>query len=249
MASEPEIIDTISDAGDKVVLQGFPDVGLVGSITVSYLVEQMGLKQVGYVESDELPPVVPIRGSEVKELIRIYEDKRAIIFVSEIPIPAKLIKPLARVLLEWCKAKGFKKLYCLTGLADPNRIEIEQPKVFIAASRPRLAEELADLLDAEVLSEGFVAGINAELVRQGVRKSFDVGLLLAQSHYNYPDPGAAAQLLLRMPKLIDVSVDVSPLLQSAEMIRMQLRDLMRRTYDTMGDMQKSKELELPPVYR
>lgn len=249
MSAVPEIVDTIGDARGKVVLQGFPDVGLVGSITVSYLVDQLGLKQVGYVESDDLPPVVPIRNSEVKDLIRIYEDRRAIIFVSDIPIPAKMIKPLARALLDWSKSKGVDRLYCLTGLADPNRIEIEEPKVFVAASRLKLAEELADLLDAEVLSEGFVAGINAELVRQGARKGFDVGLLLAQSHYNYPDPGAAAQLLLRMPKLIDASVDVGPLLQSAEMIRMQLRDLMRRTYDTMGDMQKSKDLELPPVYR
>ncbi len=249
MSVRAEIYDRISDAGGKVILQGFPDVGLVGSITVTYLVDQLQLREVGYVDSEALPPITTIRDSEVKELIRIYEGRTFIVFLSEIPVPSNLIRPLATAMIKWAKEKNAGRIYCLTGLAEPNRLEIETPKIFITGSNGKLVDELADRLEAEALQEGFVAGINAELVKQGARMGYDVGVLLAQSHYNYPDPGAAAQLLLKMPKLIDEQVDVNPLLQSAEMVRMQMRDLMRRTSDTMGVMQKSKELELPPVYR
>ncbi|MEM3032378.1 MAG: PAC2 family protein [Nitrososphaerota archaeon] len=249
MVVEVQINDRIEDATGKVVLQGFPDVGLVGSITVSYLVDQLQLKEVGYVDSEALPPIATIRNSEVKELLRIYEGRSAIVFLSEIPVPANMIKPLAAAMIRWARGKGVSRIYCLTGLAEPNRLEIETPKIYVSGSSAKLVEEMADRLEAEVLQEGFVAGINAELMKQGVRNRYDVGVLLVQSHYNYPDPGAAAQLLLKMPRLIGEEVDVNPLLQSAEMVRMQLRDLMRRTSDTMGVMQKSKELELPPVYR
>jgi uncharacterized protein len=249
MSVRAEIYDKVSDARGKVILQGFPDVGLVGSITVTYLVDQLQLREVGYVDSEALPPIATIRNSEAKELIRIYEGKTSIVFLSEIPIPSNLIRPLAREMIGWAKKKNIGRIYCLTGLAEPNRLEIDTPKIFIAGSNSKLVDELVYKLEAEALEEGFVAGINAELVKQGSRMGYDVGVLLAQSHYNYPDPGAAAQILLKMPKLIEEHVDVNPLLQSAEMVRMQLRDLMRRTSDTMGVMQKSKELELPPVYR
>ncbi len=80
-----------------------------------------------------------------------------------------------------------------------------------------------------------------------MRRGLEVLILLAQSHLNYPDPGAAAQLLNKLSRLVNEKIDVKPLLESEEMVRLQLRDLMRRTAEAM--VQKSREMELPPVYR
>jgi len=248
LMSEVEIYDTISDGRGKVLLEGFPDIGLVGAIAVSFLVEKLGLEEVGYIDSELLPPVVAIHNTKVRDLIRIYEGSKVVALFSEIPIPVPLVKSLSKAIIEWAERKQLEHMICLTGLAEPNRLDIDSPRVFVVASNSGFAQYLAEATGAEAMKDGYIAGINAELIKEGARKRRDVGVILAQSHYNYPDPGAAAQLILRLPKLIGEEIDVKPLLESAERIRMQMRDLMRRTAETMGTMQKSKELELPPVY-
>jgi len=239
--------DSLGENVKKPLLIGFPDTGLVGAIAVSYLVEHLRPEEVGYVDSEDLPPIVPIRNGMPKELIRIYEGRGYVTIVSEIPIAPGLVRPFAEALLDWVERKKITDVKCFTGVSEPRRIDIEVPKVFVLATRPEIAEQLAKTIDAELFREGFVTGVHAEILRLGARRHTNVSMLLAQSHLNYPDPGAAAQILTRLPKLIDEHINVQQLLESEEMVRMQLRDLMRRTSEAM--VQKSKEMELPPVYR
>lgn len=243
-----EIIDKTTDASGKVLLLGFPDVGLVGAIAVSYLVDKLKLDEAGYIDAEDLPPIVAIHSASVKELIRIYEGKRIVAVFSEIPIPIPTLRPLAQVLIEWASNKKMDSIISITGLAEPRRLDIDIPKVYAVGSTPEYTDKLVKLVEAEVFKDGYIAGINAELLRGGMRTGSNVGVILAQSHFNYPDPGAAATVIKHLPRIIGEEVDVNPLLESAEAIRIQMRDLMRRTQETMKAMQKSKELELPPVY-
>ncbi|MEM1963865.1 MAG: PAC2 family protein, partial [Candidatus Caldarchaeum sp.] len=55
-----EFVDNVTSTG-KPLLLGFPDTGLAGSIAVSYMVEQLRPEEKGYVDSAELPPIVPVR--------------------------------------------------------------------------------------------------------------------------------------------------------------------------------------------
>ena len=243
-----EVIDNVRDAEGKILLLGFPDVGLVGAIAVSYLVDKLKLSEAGYIDAEDLPPIVAVHGMNVKELIRIYEGRRIVAVFSEIPIPIPTLKPLAQVLVEWVSERRMDGILSITGLAEPKRLDIETPKVYAIGSTQEYTDRLVSLTGAEAFRDGYIAGINAELLREGMRSRKNVGVILAQSHFNYPDPGAAATVIKRLPKILGEEVDVNPLLESAEAIRIQMRDLMRRTQETMGAMQKSKELELPPVY-
>ncbi|MDW8083602.1 MAG: PAC2 family protein [Candidatus Caldarchaeum sp.] len=231
----------------KPLIIGFPDTGLTGAIAVSYLVEQLRLEEKGYIDSEEMPPIVPVRRGRPKELMRIYESNNFVTIVSEIPVPPLQIRDFAESLIDWVSKKKISWVGCLTGVAEPRRLEIEVPKVFVLSSEPEKMGELSAKLDAEIFTEGFVTGVHAEVLRVGMRRGLLVNVFLAQSHLNYPDPGAAAQLLTRLPKLVNEQVDIKPLLESEESIRIQLRDLMRRTSEAM--VQKSREMELPPLYR
>jgi uncharacterized protein len=239
--------DRLGEKLGKPLIVGFPDTGLAGAISVSYVVDKLELEEVGYIDSSELPPILPVRRMEPKELIRIYDSRNFLTIVSEIPVPPTLIRPFASDLLNWAERKGVSSVVCLTGIAEPKRLELESPTVFMVSSKPREVEKAAKWLECEVLSEGFITGIHAEILRLGMRRGLEVLILLAQSHLNYPDPGAAAQLLNKLSRLVNEKIDVKPLLESEEVVRLQLRDLMRRTAEAM--VQKSREMELPPVYR
>ncbi|MCX8201946.1 MAG: PAC2 family protein [Candidatus Caldarchaeum sp.] len=231
----------------KPLIVGFPDTGLAGAIAVSYLVEQLKPDEKGYIDSREMPPIVPVRRGTPKELMRIYEAGSFITVVSEVPIPPPLIREFSDSLIDWALQKKVSWVGCFSGVAEPRRLEIDVPKVFMLSSEPKKTEELSKKLNIEVFTEGFVTGVHAEILRLGMRRGIEVNLFLAQSHLNYPDPGAAARLISLLPNLVHQQIDIKPLLESEESIRIQLRDLMRRTSETM--VQKSREMELPPVYR
>lgn len=53
---------------NPVVITGFPDVGLVGTIAVSHIVNALALKEIGYLESEALPPIIVVHGNAPKRL-------------------------------------------------------------------------------------------------------------------------------------------------------------------------------------
>ena len=242
------IADQLQDGSGRILLEGFPDVGLVGVIAVSYLVDKLQLKQVGYIDSDLLPSAVAVHDSQVREIVRIYGNDELVTVVSEIPLPASLVRPVAQSLLAWCAVKKIDSVISLGGLPEPNRLDIESPKVFVVASEKNFGEQMVNKTGAQSLKDGFITSVKAELLREGVRRNHNIALLLAQAHYNYPDPGAAAQVVLSLSKLIGREIDVKPLLESAEEVKIQLRDLMRRTSESMHRTQKGREMEAPSLY-
>ncbi len=233
---------------DLIFIEGFPDVGLVGTIAASYLIDKLGLEEVGYIDADLLPPIISVRDERIKELIRIYHGGNVVAIISDVPIPPAMIKPLGQSLVSWVKSKGGKLLLSLSGLPEPNRLDIDKPQIFVLGSRPEITEMLLKMDGANKFKDGFIAGIKGILLREAARIGLDAAIILAQAHYNYPDPGAAGQLVTYLSKILQVDVDVKPLLESAEELKLRLRDLMRRTDRMMQGVQKSKELELPPVY-
>jgi len=246
---EVEVVEVKPVEGEGLVfIEGFPDVGLVGAIATSYLIDKLQLEEVGYIDAELLPPIISVREERIKELIRIYKGRGIVAIVSDIPLPAAMVKPLGSVLVSWAKSKNSRLFLSLSGLPEPNRLNIDRPEIYVLGSTPELTEKLTRIDSVNKFREGFIAGIKGMILREGARMSLDAAIVLAQSHYNYPDPGAAAEVVSYVSKLLGIDVDVKPLLESAEELKLKLRDLMRRTDQVMHGIQKSKELELPPVY-
>ncbi len=101
---------------DLIILEGFPDVGLVGAIAASYLVDKLGFEEVGYIDAELLPPIISVRNERIKELIRIYLKDNLVAIVSDVPIPPAAIKPMGQRIVEWAKEKGAKLILSLSGL-------------------------------------------------------------------------------------------------------------------------------------
>ena len=60
--------------------------------------------------------------------------------------------------------------------------------------------------------------------------------LFAESHLDFPDPGAAAAVIDVLKRLLRLNVDVKPLLEESEQVRLRSRDLMKRTEQSMQRM-------------
>ncbi|MHA1594995.1 MAG: proteasome assembly chaperone family protein [Candidatus Baldrarchaeia archaeon] len=249
MSVEEEVIireiEEISVKNPKVLI-GLPEVGLVGIISAIHLIETLSMKEVGYLKSHYFPPLVILHKGKVKAPMRIYNYEDILLIISEIPIPPAVIPQMARKIVNWSKDKGTEIIVMLGGLPVPNRIDIESPKVYAIPQGVR-AEEITESLGIERLREGIMVGPYASILLECCEQEQDALLLSAEAYMQYPDPGAAASILQIVAKVLNVELDVKPLLEKAEDLRIRLRDLMRRTTQTMQRMGKMQEHGIPPM--
>ena len=223
---------------------GLPDVGLVGLIATSYIISELNLEEIAYMDSDLLPPVVVLHKGLPHAPIRIYGNQNLIAVISELAVPAPSIYTIMREIVDWGQAKKVKRIVSMGGIPIENRQSINEPEVFVAASN----QELLDTVNKnglKTLNEGYISGPQALSMRYSVNKKMQAIAILAQSFYNYPDPQAAAMALKELSKVSDIKLDVSKLLEKGEEIRLKARDIMKRTQQEMNRMQKSQEYDLP----
>ena len=241
-----KIIETGSVPKGAVVINGLPDVGLVGLLAASHIISDLKLREVGAIESELLPPMIVLHGGEPKAPFRIFSGDGLAVVISETVIPGSLIRPLANGLVDWARAKNVRLMLSLGGMAVANRQDIDVPKVFAALSAKGLESQLHGA--AEILEEGYIVGAYGLILRSCAAESVPAITLLTQSYYNYPDPEAAAVALNAVNKILNLKVDVAELLKGGEEIRLRSKDIMHRTHEEMVRMNKSHEYDLPPLY-
>ncbi len=231
---------------NPIVIVGFPDVGLVGTIAVSHMIETLNLKEIAHIDSDGLPPIVVVKERRPHGLIRVYGNEKLICIVSEVPIPPQIAKPLGRKIIEWLKNKNVDIIISIGGLAHPERMEIEKPKVYAVPTDSK-AEKLLEKNGVKFFEEGFLVGPNGIIILIGKDLNLSAIHLVSEAYLQFPDPGAAAAVIEVLNKIFGLGINVEKLLEKEEEIRLKTRELMKRTQEMLKEMQKKEEV--PVMYR
>lgn len=234
-------------------IEGLPDVGLVGTIVTSYLISTLSSSTAGYIDIEGMPPIMTIHNSKIYEPCRLHvceapPNKRLSLVYSDVPIPPPSIYSTALTIMEIASKIETPSFISVGGIAEPDRMEIEKPQVFVLSNDESVVEEALKTGTSHPFENGFITGMKAALLKEAMRRGGKVLVALAQSHMNYPDPGAAAQIIEFLNKYLGLEIDTDPLIQQAEQLKLQLRDLMRRTATQMAQLPKGLELESAPAY-
>ncbi|MEM1515353.1 MAG: PAC2 family protein, partial [Candidatus Bathyarchaeia archaeon] len=108
--SEVKIVE-VKDVPEEIkIIFGLPDVGLVGVIAAAHLISKLNLKEVAYIETELLPPIVILESGLPRSSIRIFEGGGIAILSSEIAIPLDIIYPLVKSVIEWAWKKKAEKV-------------------------------------------------------------------------------------------------------------------------------------------
>jgi uncharacterized protein len=246
LIADIKIVESAAIPKKFTLLNGLPDVGLVGLVAASHIVSSLKMKEVGSVESDSFPPMIVLHDGLPKSPIRLFANESLVVILGETAIPASLTRSLANAVVNWAVSHRVEAVISVGGMAVQNRQDIEVPKVFAALSDKTLEKRLND--GAEVLIEGYIVGAYGLILRKCAEMKVPAITLLTQSYYNYPDPVAAAAALTSLNKILGLKIDASDLLQRGEEIRLRARDVMKRTQTEMARMDKSQEFEVPAMY-
>jgi uncharacterized protein len=243
------LYEEIPEGGTLVV--GIPDVGLVGPISTSHLVKAWELRSVGYFDSPDLPPVILFHDATPLMPMRLYGGYKGndyvLVLHSDVAIPPQGIHSLASFVVSFAQEKKLRRVFLLGGIAVQERLNIETPKTY-AVSVDRDLLFYAQERGVEPLREGFIGGVYAQILKEGYKVRVPVLALLSECFLNYPDPGASASTLQAFSKITGHSIDVKPLLEQEEEIRLRLREMMKRTMEAMRGVGKEYEYTIPALY-
>lgn len=249
------------DLRDSAVIDGFPSVGLVSTITANYLIGILQMEQVGILDSIHFPTVSVVRNSEPLNPVRIYaksnvkeDDKQVVVFISEFQPPPNLIKMIASTMLDWMVEQGCKLLISPEGLVidrgevgedeeESEKNDNEELEAYGIGSTLS-ARELLGEHKIQQFQEGVISGVAGVLLNEGKRRGFDVISLLAEARPNYPDARAAARVIEAIDKiLLNMNIDVKPLYREAEGIEARIMSMQQQ-----AKTPTKKKAPIPQMY-
>ncbi|HNR44430.1 MAG TPA: PAC2 family protein [Methanofastidiosum sp.] len=233
------------DVENPIIIEGVPDIGLVGSIAVSHMVAEQNFEEVGYIKSDLFPPVMVVHDRKVLNPVRIFQKEKLIAILSEIPIDPKAGFILSKRLTEWYKEKDAQLIISISGTPIQERIDIDEPQVFGTSNNEEILKKMEES-GVQILQEGFISGFYALILKNSIEIGLNSSILLAQCYSSYPDPGAAASILKILNKMADLNVDVKQLIEQAEDLKVNYRALMEQTN---ASIQRESKVDVPTMYR
>ncbi len=225
MIDDVKIIETKKiSLKNPIIVEGFPGIGLVGTVSASYLVEKLKMEQIGYVTSRAFPPLAAVHNYLPMHPARVYasKQKNIIVILSEFVIPMMKVRNLAEVIFDYAKEKKAREIISLGGIT----IKGEQDTVYAIASTPELAKKLGKIKNVSVIKEGATTGVAGVLLAIGAGIKYPVSSLLAEAHTEFMDPKGAAMVIEALNSMIGLKVDTSELETEANTIQDKMKDMI-----------------------
>ena len=239
-----KIIETSEfDLKKPILVEGFPGIGLVGTIASSYLVEKLKMDLLGHITSEKFPPIAAVHNKIPLHPARIYKSQKnnLLVLFSEFIIPLQSIHDLSEKILDWCIEREVKEIISLGGIVLKDQGEV----VFGIASTPKLVEQL-EANGIKTIKEGATTGVSGVLLADCYSRKFPAVSLLADSKPEFLDPKAAALVIEALKKLINVKVSTEELISESVNIEGRMKEIMYKARDAHSNYKKVEEIG--PMY-
>lgn len=243
MASEP-LVNIISEplkSKNPIIIEGFPGIGLVGNIACQHIIEELGMKYVGSIDSRYFPPLAVLFNGIVYMPVRIYEapKKDILVIISDIPIHPTASYDLSKALVEWMISIKAKNIISIAGIATTTGLR----RVFGGATNQEMLERIKD--KTEIFQVGTISGISGSIMTECFIRKIPAMSLLGETPGPNPDPRAAVEVLNVLNKIFDLSINTEKLMSQAEQIELELSRLAEQVKTTESPMLPKKEF---PMY-
>ncbi|MCZ7397865.1 MAG: proteasome assembly chaperone family protein [Candidatus Methanoperedens sp.] len=246
MASEPaepfvKIISEPIRSKNPLVIEGFPGIGLVGNIACQHIIEELGMKYIGSIDSRYFPPLAVLFNGIVFMPVRIYEapKKNIVVVISDIPIHPTASYDLSKALTDWVETLHAKNVISIAGIATTTGMR----RVFGGATSNEMLEKIKD--KTEVFQVGTISGISGSIMTECFLRNIPAVSLLGETPGPNPDPRAAVEVINVLNKIYELSIDSNKLINQAEQIEHELSKLAEQVRTTEVPQAIKKEF---PMY-
>ncbi len=227
------------------LIDAFPGVGLVGPMTGSYIIEKLRMENIGYIDSDQFPPIAAIHGGMPMFPARIYKDDRykIVIVISEFVIPAMVVYQLSRELLAFTRKMGISKIVSISGMPSNKPSETAYVTSPDAATLKKATKQ-----GIKTINEGVVAGVGALLMANSGQFKIESMNILVEVNPQVMDPKYAEIAIRALNKITDINIDLKDLEEEAKVVEARMRELMKKTKETPEHYNNAAEATGPSMY-
>jgi len=218
MAAEDKKIEFVEKVpinfSGYTLIEGFPGMGLVGTIGAKYLVEKLKFEEAGYIDANIFIPIIRIHEGTPINPSRIYvhREKKLAVIISEQIVPKHYTQKLAKAIVEWIEENNFSRLISLEGI---NAGEKNQNKIYGIAANKKSLSVLAQY-KVEPIKEGITTGITS-LILLELKKNEDFEAISILGNVNLQaDYKASATILRKVAEILGITLDTAPLLSEAK---------------------------------
>jgi uncharacterized protein len=244
---------------DQIILNrptlivAFPGAGMVASISANYIIEQLQMHQIAYVDSEFAIPGIIYIGGKLRHPFRLYasNDGKLCVIICEIPIVGRGIHSVLNTLVKWAKNHNVREMIVLDGfpregISPPGR------KAWILSSNKGIAYSNGGIQSLDTVDSHskdvmiFVQGISGGLLASCLSSGIKCKGVFIPSPNTIPDAEGAAILIdsISALGLHFLKLDSQPLRKKGEKMRNQMSDLIK----VMLAQQEKEKSYKPGIY-
>jgi len=219
-----------------------PEPSLASVVAIEYVVNALGMEEMGYLRLRNVTPVVTVIDGVAKLPHRLFYDRSHYLITvrQHVPIPPMLYRQFINKVLDWAEENGISRVVCLTAI--PTMGDRETDKVYFVTEENNIDEYKA--MGFEPIKEATITGAEAIFLESVLSRNINGALLLAESkvlttikrlvdsgristHRDVmailgqtvgqfgPDVSAALKLVRAVGRIIGVEINVDKLVEHA----------------------------------
>lgn len=220
-----KIISKPLSGKETSVLVGFPGSGLVGSIALQYLVDQLQFDHIGNVTSKYFPPLAMMAKGVINVPVRFYEKDSFLAIVADIPIHPGICYEVANALIDWLSKFNIREIVTIAGIVTNE----PEKRVFGVATNSEILRKIED--KTIILPMGSISGIAGSILTECIVRNIPALGLLGET-VNTPDPRASAAVMRVLNSMYGFDIKVEPLLEQAAEIEAAMQKMAEQVQKT-----------------
>jgi uncharacterized protein len=218
---------------NPLLIAGFPGPGLIGSISTSFIIESLRMRQIACVESEFIMPGVIYVGGKLRHPFRLYANNEGTIcvLVCETPILVQGIHRVLDAVMKWALDSNVTNVLVLEGMpmqgipqskrnpsilsnTEEDHTLINKLDAFegsLMQSSKKRQEQIGNEIvskhndTSDNLGPTYIGGISGGLLSSCISNNIPCSAVLVPSLSGIPDPEGAAIILETLAELTSYS--------------------------------------------
>lgn len=242
-----------------VLIAGFPDSGMIGSVTINHIIEQLNMHQIAYIESQYVMPAAIFIGRRFRHAFRIYatDSGKLCALICEVPVNARGTYSIINTIVDWSANAAVSEIVVLGGILPTNFSPpylLERKAMLlrneVAEKSSGQSNESGDRHGMAVPDDAVIVGLAGSLLSTCAARGLRCTALMIPTISESPDPEGAAIVVEALPKILPgLKIDTSSLRQKVEIIKKHLEEFLKMHQQQMKDYERVASRETERMYK
>lgn len=252
---------------NPLLIAGFPGPGLVGSISINYVIKKLEMQQIFCFESEFIVPGVIFMDGKLHHPFRVYSNSEGTIcaVVCEAPIMINGLHSVLDALATWAEDIGINDVFVIDGMSigrvsdtDVNSQVISHSKrnpIILSSDEGKIinSDNNKKDLNIESLIEGsttFIGGIAGGLLSSCISHNISCSVIFIPTQSGIPDPDGAAltiELLQNTISSNNFRIDTTELKKQGEEMKHKLSNLIKSIKQQQEQSQLIHDSKQDPI--